>query len=132
IRRPAAARPPFHAWPAPCSVKDFEGISVSPETAPTRPTRRTLVHRTHALIPVLAAVLFAAPMAVLETPQAHADRGIRVSGGVRASGHVNVRFGGIRIRPHRRVIVRRYARPRPVHVYTGGAIYWGGGVYYEP
>lgn len=90
------------------------------------------MHRTHALIPVLAAVLFAAPMAVLETPQAHADRGIRVSGGVRASGHVNVRFGGIRIRPHRRVIVRRYARPRPVHVYTGGAIYWGGGVYYEP
>jgi hypothetical protein len=98
------------------------------------------VPRSYALIPALAAALFAVPMVALDAPLAHADRGIRVSGGVRASGRVNVRFGGVRVRPHRRVIYRSYgrgyghgyARPRPVHIYTGGSIYWGGGFYYGP
>jgi hypothetical protein len=84
-------------------------------------------------------------MVALDAPLAHADRGIRVSGGVRASGRVNVRFGGVRIRPNRRVIYRGYGRgygrsyappPRPVHIYSSGyadgSIYWGGGVYYGP
>jgi hypothetical protein len=72
-------------------------------------------------------------MVALDAPLAHADGGIHVSGGV--SGRVNVRFGGVRIRPHRRVIRsyrRGYYAPRPVHVYTGGSVYWGGGVYYGP
>ncbi len=91
------------------------------------------MHRSYALVPALAAALFAVPMVALDAPLAHADRGIHVSGGVRASGRVNVRFGGVRVRPHRRVIYRRYApRPRPVHIYTGGSVYWGGGFYYGP
>jgi hypothetical protein len=90
------------------------------------------VSRSYALIPALAAALFAVPMVALDAPLAHADRGIRVSGGVRASGRVNVRFGGVRVRPYRRVIRRSYARPRPVHIYTGGSVYWGGGFYYGP
>jgi hypothetical protein len=95
------------------------------------------VHRSYALIPALTAALFAVPMVALDAPLAHADRGIHVSGGVRASGRVNVRFGGVRVRPHRRVIHRGYGRsyappPRPVHIYTGGSVYWGGGFYYGP
>ena len=89
-------------------------------------------HRSSALIPALAAALLAVPVLALDAPLAHADRGVRVSGGVHASGRVNVRFGGARVRPHRRVIHRSYARPSPVRIYTGGSIYWGGGFYYGP
>jgi hypothetical protein len=88
------------------------------------------VRRSYSLLPALAAAVLAVPVLALDAPLAHADGGIYVSG--RASGSVNVRVGGVRVRP-RRVIYRSYApAPRPVRVYTGGSMYWGGGIYFGP
>jgi hypothetical protein len=87
---------------------------------------------TRSLFPALTAALLAIPaMAAIDAPLAHADRGIHVSGGVRASGRVNVRVGGARIRPRRQVLYRRY-EPRPVRFHMGGSVYWGGGIYVGP
>lgn len=82
----------------------------------------------------LAAILLAAPVLLADAPAAHADRGIRVSGKVRASGSVRVRVGP-RARAYRRVRHHhhRYATPRPrVRLHVGGSLYWGGGIYVGP